>query len=374
MVAHMERAPDASGAPVASAGRLVVPVLAVLATVGAVLPDPGRPWEISALLVAGGALLTAGLVPRCLPALAPVTIAGAVAAQSSGHLEVGLFLLSFVAMLLTLDPLTWPRGLLVALAIAAPFGFSALWPPADYNPGIWTLGVAVPAALGWAVGRDTRLSDALTAARLELARQQATEERRRIARDVHDLVGHGLAAMLVQVASARHVLRRDPDAADEALATAEEVGRRSMRELRSTITHLRDGQEPATALPGLDDVERLVTDARARGLAATLTLALPECDVDTMTALTAYRIAQEALTNAERHAPTCPTEVALDEVGGELRLRVLSRGARAVPGPAGFGVRGMRERAEAVGGRVTAGPAPHGWLVDATLPVRSDHG
>lgn len=362
-------APDPSARPGVAAGQVVVAGLALLATLGAIVPDPGRPWEIAALLVAGGALVVAGFVPRLLVWLAPVTIVGAIAAQSSGHLEVGLFLLSFVAMLLAIDDAPgWPTVALVVVAVAAPYSFSLLHPAADYNPAIWTLGVVVPAALGWLVGRESRLSQDLAEARLALAEQRTEEERRRIARDVHDLVGHGLAAMLVQVTSARHVLRRDPDAADEALALAEDVGRRNLRELRSTITHLRDGEEPPTALPTLADVERLVEEARARGLPATVSLEVPEGEVDAMSALTAYRITQEALTNAERHAPTCPTEVGLTRDGGRLVLRVLSRGAVTETTGRGFGVLGMRERAEAVGGRLSAGPTPDGWLVEASLP------
>lgn len=364
----MQPEPDADEAPGVSAGRFVVPVMAVLATLGAVLPDPGSAWQITALAVAGAALFVASLVPRLLVPLGLVVLVGVMASQVGGHLEVGLFLLSFLVVLLALEPLTPARALLVAMTIAAPAGLAAVCPGADYHPGIWTLGVAVPAALGWTVGRESRLSDELTSARLALAEQRTVEERRRIARDVHDLVGHGVAAMLVQVASARHVLHRDPAGADVALATAEEVGRRSMRELRSTITHLREGEEPPAALPTLADMERLVAEARHRGLAATFSRSLPDGEVDAMSALTAYRITQEALTNAERHSPTCPTEVSLTSDGQGLIVRVLSRGATPTPGARGYGLLGMQERAEAVGGRLAAGPSPEGWLVEASLP------
>ena len=97
--------------------------------------------------------------------------------------------------------------------------------------GIWILGIVFPWAMGRGAARQSHLATQLDASRHELA-QQALLERRRIARDVHDLVGHGLAAVMLQITGARHVLRRDPAAAEEALRTAEDVGRRSMQELR----------------------------------------------------------------------------------------------------------------------------------------------
>src|SRR4029453_6464387 len=111
--------------------------------------------------------------------------------------------------------------------------------------GIWILGIGFPWAIGRAAARQSQLASQLNASRHELAQQALQSERRRIARDVHDLVGHGLAAVMLQITGARHVLRRDPAAAEEALKSAEEVGRRSMRGLRGTVTLLRVEDEPA---------------------------------------------------------------------------------------------------------------------------------
>lgn len=354
----------------ATPGRLVIPAFGALAAIGAVVSDPGQVWESAAVLAAGAAVVTAGLIPAWLGVLAPVSIVGSAAAQSSGHLEPGLFLLSLTAMLIVLEqPLTWRWAVLLAATVATPVGFALLQPQADYAAGIWTLGVAFPAALGWAVAHESRLSNELADTRLALIEQQAHEERRRIARDVHDLVGHGLAAMLVQVASARHVLRRDPEAAEEALACAEEVGRRGMRDLRSTVGYLREGEATPTTLPGLADVAALIDEVRKRGLPVVAELdPRPEEGVDAMVEVAAYRIVHEALTNAERHASRCATQVIVRRSGDGLLLRVLSVGARAGEPVRGFGVRGMRERAEAVGGRLRAGPIAQGWLVEAILP------
>ena len=106
-----------------------------------------------------------------------------------------------------------------------------------------------PWVIGRAVARQLQLAAQLDATRRELAEQALLAERRRIARDVHDLLGHGLAAVMLQVTSARHVLRRDPAAAEEALRSAEDLGRRSMQELRRTVALLRSDEDRAVAPP-----------------------------------------------------------------------------------------------------------------------------
>ena len=116
----------------------------------------------------------------------------------------------------------WRIGAVCLALVASPAVIVALQPSGNRIAwGIWVIGIAFSAVIGRGMYRQERLSDELEAARLQLAVQAQAEERRRIARDVHDLVGHGLAAVLMQVTSARHVLRRDTDAAEEALAAAE---------------------------------------------------------------------------------------------------------------------------------------------------------
>jgi signal transduction histidine kinase len=196
------------------------------------------------------------------------------------------------------------------------------------------------------------------------------EERRRIARDVHDLVGHGLAAALVQIASARHVLRRDPEAADQALALAEKAGRASMQELRSTLTTLREGDADTASLPSAADIPALVEAARADGLPVTLRLVGDPARLEGVVGVTLYRIAQEGLANALRHAPRAETVIELDSSDDRARLSLLSRGASYdAPGHPTFGLRGMTERAAAVRGTATAGATVDGWLVEAILPT-----
>src|SRR5262249_26131376 len=162
-----------------------------------------------------------------------------------------------------------PAVALGLIAVAAPIAVGALETAGNTSVGIWIVGVAFPWVIGRTVHRQAQLAAALDATPRGRAERAMLEERRRIARDVHDFVGHGLAAVMLQVTSARHVLRRDPDAAEEALRAAEEVGRRSMRELRRTVSVLRsdEGQDGVPApVPLAEEIPSLVEEARAGGL------------------------------------------------------------------------------------------------------------
>ena len=237
-------------------------------------------------------------------------------------------------------------------------------------------------AFTWVLGRTLRrqrlLIEQLEAARRALAAQAVAEERRRIARELHDLAGHTLAAVLLHVTGARHVLRRDPADAEQALLDAEAVGRAALDQIRATVAALRTdehGDDPALA--GAADIAELAHDYRRAGL--DVTTELPD-DVGTLdgpvgTAL--HRIAREALANVARHAPDHRVEVRLHLDPEHARLVVADRGrgaAAARPGgqgpPAGggFGLVGMAERARALGGDLTAGPQEDGWRVEAILP------
>ena len=352
-------------------GRLVVPVLAAAAAVVAVIIDPSSTWR-TLLLIAMAVVV--GLSSFDLP-LVPVTLVAAVGtsvAVWSGQLEPGLFLLSVLGLLVAWsDDSVAVRVSLVVLLLAAPLVIIVAGPGSDDISPIWFLGIGFPVALGASMRREFESAAALAEARVALAEAALTEERRRIARDVHDLVGHGLAVALVQIASARHVLRRDVEAADEALVAAERAGRTSMRELRATLAMLRDGdRQDVSALPAAADIETLVEQSRADGLGVTYRVVGDTHASGGGTGLALYRIAQEALANAQRHAPGAATEVTLECGDDAHRLRVLSRGARVTsPDRPTFGIRGMEERAAGVGGSLSAGTTPEGWLVEATIPA-----
>jgi signal transduction histidine kinase len=364
--------------------RRIVPIIAVAVAIVAALVDPATPRELL-LMAIPPAALTAWTYRPQIP-LAAVTLAvlvPTVAVQHSGHHEPIMFEASLMAFIVAWWCASLPMAVALGLlAVAAPVAVGALETSGHTSVGIWVVGVAFPWLIGRAAFRETRLAAALEASRRELAEQALLEERRRIARDVHDFVGHGLAAMMLQVTSARHVLRRDPTAAEEALHAAEEVGRRSMRELRRTVAFLRSDEEDGVAapVPVAGEIPALVEEARVGGLDAELRLHGELGGIDPGVGLALYRVAQEALANAARHAPHARTVLGVEISDGEAVLVAETTGPVA-PTPPGegerrrYGLVGMRERAAALGGELTAGPTVEGWRVRCRLPLgASDSG
>ena len=359
-----------------NAERIVLPALAVGS--GALALVAGWPltwWQALALVVATSALVAACTLDVLLEPLSLVVLVGVVVSQVDRDLEPALFLVSLLALVVTsAGPFTWRVAVLVALMVATPVVAGLVGD--EVSNGVWLLGIGFPAAMGWVVGRQERLTQDLAEARLALAEQRVVDERRRIARDVHDLVGHGLAAALVQIASARHVLRRDPEAADEALGIAERVARSSMRELRTTVAALRDATEAATSLPSAGDIAELVHSVRDSGREVRLVTRGDPETVDPVVGLVLYRVCQESLANAARHAPGAPVVVEVD-IAEDAATVVVRNGPAAGPVVAEpdrprFGLQGMRERAEVVGGQFEAGPDGGGWRVRCVVPTQED--
>jgi signal transduction histidine kinase len=361
--------------------RRLLPVFALAIGIAALVTDPSSPADaiLAALPVAAFALWAYGRsVPLLLLSLGVVI--PVVVAQRSGQLEPLLFDVSLLGFVVG----RWSRTLTTAvllglLAVASPPAAALIQDPAELAWGIWIMGIAFPWLFGRAAVRQLRLAAQLDATRRELAEQALLAERRSIARDVHDLVGHGLAAVMLQVTSARHVLRRDPDAAEEALRSAEDVGRRSMKELRRTVALLRSDDEQGVAppLPSATEVSALVDHARVAGLPVELRVRGDLARVGPGVGVAVYRIAQEALANAALHAPRARTVVGLELADGRVSLDVDTTGPLA-PAPAGergrsgYGLIGMRERATALGGEFTAGPTADGWSVRCSLPLEAE--
>jgi signal transduction histidine kinase len=212
-----------------------------------------------------------------------------------------------------------------------------------------------------------------------LAEQAKTQERNRIARELHDVIGHTLTVSLLHVQSARLAVEHDPADAARALAEAERLGQECLAEVRTTVGMLRQdatGQDGPTGsaapLPGAGGVPALVEQFRSAGADVSLTVEGDAERLPATTGLAVYRILQEALTNAVKHAPGSPTAVRLAVGAGTVMLttETLTAGSRAEPGSGtGLGLVSMRERAESLGGTCQAGPGGHGWLVRATLPL-----
>ena len=208
-----------------------------------------------------------------------------------------------------------------------------------------------------------------------LTDQAVAEERRRIARELHDVVAHHVSVMGVLATGSRRMLNRDPAAADEALATIEETGRTALREMRRLLTVLRTEAEPAGELapqPGLPGIEGLVEQMREAGLPAGLTVEGVPGTLDSGITLTVYRIVQEALTNALKHAGAATVEVRLVFAPNELVVEVCDtgRGPPLGAGAVGHGLLGMRERVMLYGGTLRTGPRPGGgYRVYANIPL-----
>jgi signal transduction histidine kinase len=202
----------------------------------------------------------------------------------------------------------------------------------------------------------------------EEARRRATEERLRIARELHDVLGHHLSLINVQASAALH--RPDPTRSTQALTAIKQTSKETLRELRTTIGILRrEGEAPVASAAGLNRLYELVTTAGRSGLEIRTELAEtrplpPEVD------LAAYRIVQEALTNVTRHAGATAAVIRVRPDRDDVLVEVEDDGA-GTAGTPGNGILGMGERARALGGSLTTGPGPNGgFRVRARLPLR----
>jgi signal transduction histidine kinase len=360
--------------------RRLLPLFSLVFALVAVTTQPSSAADIALTAVpvaAFGLWAFTRNVP--LAAVSVAIVVPVVVVQRSGELEPAMF----NACLLSLGAARWSRSLgaavsLGALAAATPVLVAVVQDPMEVAVGIWVSAIVFVWVVGRAVARQERLVVELEGTRRQLAQQALLAERRQLARDVHDFVGHGLAAVMLQVTSARHVLRRDADAAEEALQSAEEVGRRSMQELRRTVTLLRSDDDAGVAapVPTASEIPALVAQARAGGLDVELHTRGDLSPIPPGVGLALYRIVQEALANAARHAPHARTVIGLELADGRVALVADSFGplvaASASEQRPRYGLIGMQERATALGGDFAAGPTRDGWRVRCELPVQNE--
>ncbi|MFE4962991.1 sensor histidine kinase [Streptomyces sp. NPDC056660] len=194
-------------------------------------------------------------------------------------------------------------------------------------------------------------------------------ERTRIARELHDSIGHALTVAVVQAGAARAA--GSPEFTDRALAAIEETGRSALEDLERVLGVLRESRQPVHARPTLTDADRLLESARASGAKVDAEVTGPLGTVPGPVSREGYRILQEALTNVLRHAGAVPVRVRVTVGDGVLGLEVRNPLPGRIPGPGrGSGLRGIRERAALLGGSARTGPDEGDWQVHAELPVR----
>jgi signal transduction histidine kinase len=235
-----------------------------------------------------------------------------------------------------------------------------------------------PTVIAWLAGSLIR-SRQQTREQRRLREQDAragaiAEERNRIARELHDVIGHNVSVMTVQASAVRRRLMPEQSVEREALETVERSGREALAEMRRMVAVLRaDGQAPdLEPPPGLADVDRLVERFRAAGLPVTLTVTGAPSQLAPGLDLTAYRLVQEGLTNVLRHAAGPQrADVVIAYGGGSIELAVRDDGRPVVAdSPPGHGLLGMRERVAVYGGRLVARAREGGGFeLLATLPV-----
>ena len=228
---------------------------------------------------------------------------------------------------------------------------------------------------GTIVRRQNLLLDAL--AREQEARERAAiaDERARLARELHDVVAHGVSTIVVQAEAGEELLERDPDGARRAFVSITGSGRQALGELRRMLGLLRsaDGEPALSPQPGLSQLQALVEQMRGVGLPVELTIDGQPRQLPAGVDLSAYRIVQEALTNTLKHASPAHARVMVRYRNDDVELEVVDDGRRTSNGsPDGHGIAGMRERVRLYGGTLeTGGRAEGGFSVRARLPVRT---
>ncbi|MCQ4079816.1 histidine kinase [Streptomyces sp. RB6PN25] len=369
------------------AGR---PEQGVQVTIGA--PGPGHPAHLTVWLVLV-MLVTCAALPfrrrRPLPTLA-VTTAGAACYLATVGSHPALLIAPMIVLHYTAETTDRRTALLRGLPVVAVLvGTLGLTRPTDWLSAE-TLAVSALTLLALAAGDAARSRRAILAEAEERARRaehdrenearrRVTEERLRIARDLHDQVGHHLALINVQAGVADYVLDEQPAQVRESLAHIRQASRAALDELKDTVGLLReagDAAAPTEPTVGLSGLGELVESFRKSGLSiehevdGTVRALAPAAD------LTAFRVVQESLTNVCKHAAGARTCLRLSYRPAGLRIVVENEGdgsrpARAVPaGGCGHGIRGMRERVAIVGGSLSAGPRPGGgFRVSAMLPL-----
>jgi signal transduction histidine kinase len=342
---------------------------------------PGEPWQRSLIALA---LTLPVILRRRAPVLGLVFVAAVVIpwAYAADQPENGSFpfpvllLLGFSAGLYVADNRLALGGLLIPEAVMLSIVPSPYFEGAPGATEYLILTFFV--SFAWGSGRLLRrrieqIAEA-EAAGGERARDAVLEERARVARELHDVVGHSVGIIAMQAGAAEQLVEKDPAAAREHMATVRHTAQDAMREMRRLVQVLREDGVDFEPQPTLGQVEQLVDDARLAGVPADLEVEGERRDLPPAIDLAAYRIVQEGLTNVRKHAGPVATKVRLvydaSAVHVEVRNAAGTTTANGAGAGGGQGLAGMRERVRIFGGEVDAGDAPDGgYVLRARLPI-----
>ncbi|MGI5446808.1 sensor histidine kinase [Streptomyces sp. CA-243310] len=319
-----------------------------------------------------------GVFAAALVLAAVFNLVSPLAPGFTANLAVALY-----SVALTRGPATVTAGALAVLPLPL-IGRNGRWVDAGWGVFGNLVAAGIVVAAGLAVRRRQH---EVAAHRRLLADRAVAEERRRIARELHDIVAHHITTMQLMAGGARANLAHDPEAARDALVTLEGSGRMALREMRQLLDVLRAGEEPEhtppAPQPGAGDLGRIITESRLAGMETRFTVHGRARPLPPTVGLTVFRIVQEALTNARKHAGPARADVRLTYGPDEITVEVSDDGAgvpqpRPLPLPppsepgAGYGLMGMRERVALQGGTLEAAPIDGGgFRVAARMPATS---
>jgi signal transduction histidine kinase len=364
---------------------LALALVATAAELGQVIGGAGTPSPLSIALavIAGGAIVLRRQAPLAVLA---TTLTAGVAVVALGDEPSGVSVL--IALYTTAETCERRRSLAALAPTLAVIGALSV-ATADVEGretsalggaliasvltiGIWGLGAYAQTRRRYLSGLQERAA-AAEREREQLARIAVHEERASIARELHDIVAHSVSVMLVGVRGARDVLGTSPDTADDTLARVERSGEQSLAELRRILALLREPEQAADShpQPSLAELSALVTDYREAGLPVRLQVIGEPMPLPSGVELSVYRIVQEALTNALKHADPTDVTVTLAFRDGRLELEVVDDGPPARgTATTGQGIVGMRERVALLGGQLETGQRDGGgFRVAAQVPI-----